>query len=157
MHTNDAAVAIPRLRNMGIKPYVIAPGMNAIIAQRLVRKLCPDCKQDVKLDPFLLTKVQKILREIPKNSGVEIPAEQKFFHSTGCDKCNKTGYRGRIGIYELIIKDDAVEKLILAEAGNNELKQAMIAQGMLTMVQDGLVKALAGVTDVEEVFRVAQE
>ncbi|TSC66010.1 MAG: Uncharacterized protein G01um101477_257 [Candidatus Doudnabacteria bacterium Gr01-1014_77] len=157
LHTNDAAGAIPRLRNMGIKPYVIAPGMNAIIAQRLVRKLCPDCKQEVKLDPFLLEKVQKILNEVPKNSGVEIPKEQKFFHSTGCEKCNKTGYRGRIGIYELIIKDDAVEKLILAEAGSNELKQAMITQGMLSMVQDGLVKALSGITDVEEVFRVAQE
>lgn len=157
LHTNDAAGAIPRLRNMGIKPYVIAPGMNAIIAQRLVRKLCTVCKQEVKLDPFLLTKVQKILSDIPKNSGVEIPTEQKFFHAPGCDKCNKTGYKGRIGIYELIIKDDTVEKLILAEAGSNELKAAMIAQGMLTMTQDGLVKALKGITDVEEVFRVSQD
>jgi type II secretory ATPase GspE/PulE/Tfp pilus assembly ATPase PilB-like protein len=159
LHTNDAAGAIPRLSNMGVKPYTIAPGMNAIIAQRLVRKLCPDCKQETKLDPFMMTQVKEILSAIPKNSGVIVPAdsEWKFYHSTGCDKCGKSGYHGRVGIYEVIAKTDAIEKMIFAEANASDIKKAAIADGMVTMAQDGMLKVLAGLTDVEEVLRVAQE
>lgn len=160
LHTNDAAGAIPRLTNMGVKPYTIAPGMNAIIAQRLVRKLCPDCKQETKLDPFMLTQVKEVLGNIPKNSGVEAPADLnnlKFYHSVGCEKCGKSGYLGRIGIYEVIAKTDAIEKMIFAEANALDIKKAAVADGMITMIQDGMLKVLAGVTDVEEVLRVAQE
>jgi type IV pilus assembly protein PilB len=159
LHTNDAAGAIPRLSNMGVKPYTIAPGMNAIIAQRLVRKLCPDCKQETKLDPFMMTQVKEILSAIPKNSGVIVPAEGewKFYHSTGCDKCGKSGYHGRVGIYEVIAKTDAIEKMIFAEANASDIKKSAIADGMITMAQDGMLKVLSGVTDVEEVLRVAQE
>jgi len=157
LHTNDAAGAIPRLINMGIKPFVIAPALNAIIAQRLVRRLCPDCKQEVKPDPFMLERVQKILREIPKNSGVEAPKEFKFYHSVGCTACNGTGYRGRIGIYEVIAKNDRLDQLIMAGAASSEIKKAVVEDGMITMMQDGLLKALQGITDIEEVFRVTQE
>ena len=157
LHTNDAAGAIPRLLNMGVKPFVIAPAMNAIIAQRLVRRICPDCKQEVKLDPFMLEKVKNILKSIPKNSGLEIPAELKFYHGVGCDKCNHTGYKGRIGIYEVIEKTEAIEKLIFAEANTLEIKKIAVSEGMVTMIQDGMVKATMGITDVEEVLRVAQE
>jgi type IV pilus assembly protein PilB len=160
LHTNDAAGAIPRLTNMGVKPYTIAPGMNAIIAQRLVRKLCPDCKQETKLDPFMLTQVKEVLGNIPKNSGVEAPPDLnnlKFYHSIGCEKCGKSGYLGRIGIYEVIAKTDAIEKMIFAEANALDIKKAAVADGMITMIQDGMLKVLAGITDVEEVLRVAQE
>src|SRR6185312_16864036 len=103
------------------KPFVIAPGMNAIIAQRLVRRLCPDCKKETKLEPFMLDKVQKILKEISPKAEVKLPAEMKFFAASGCDKCNKSGYKGRIGIYEVIVKADYLEKLIMAGAGSGEI------------------------------------
>lgn len=157
LHTNDAAGAIPRLINMGVKPFVIAPGLNAVIAQRLVRRLCPDCKIEEQLEPFMLTKVKRILSEIPKNSGVEAPKEYKFFHSPGCESCNHTGYKGRIGIYEVIIKSDLLEKMIMSSASTSDIRKAMIQEGMVTMMQDGLIKALQGITDVAEVFRVTQE
>jgi type IV pilus assembly protein PilB len=157
LHTNDAAGAIPRLINMEVKPFVIAPALNAIIAQRLVRKLCPDCKKEVALDETMLARVKRILSEIPKKSAVEVPAASalKFYHSPGCDKCANTGYRGRIGIYEVIVKSDNLDKLIMAGASSFEIKKAVVEDGMVTMAQDGLLKALAGITDVEEVFRVA--
>ncbi len=157
LHTNDAAGAVPRLLNMGVKPFVIAPAMNAIIAQRLVRRICQDCKQEIKLDPFMLEKVRGILKQIPKTAGIEVPKDPKFFHGVGCDKCNHTGYKGRVGIYEVIQKTEAIEKLIFAEANTLEIKKTAIAEGMVTMIQDGMLKASMGITDVEEVLRVAQE
>ncbi|GAC1412798.1 MAG: type IV-A pilus assembly ATPase PilB [Candidatus Doudnabacteria bacterium] len=157
LHTNDAAGAIPRLLNMGVKPFVIAPGLNAIIAQRLVRKLCSECKKEKMLDPFMLQKVKGILDAIPKKSEIVLPKDLKFYNASGCDKCNHSGYKGRIGIYEVIVKSEILEKLILAGAGSGEIKKSMISEGMLTMMQDGLLKALQGITDVEEVFRVTQE
>ena len=159
LHTNDAAGAIPRLINMGIKPFVIAPALNAIIAQRLVRKLCPECKSEIKLDPFNLERVKKILAEIPAVAAADakIPKVLKFYHSVGCKACNSTGYQGRIGIYEVIAKNDRLDKLIMAGAASSEIKKAVVEDGMITMMQDGLLKALAGITDVEEVFRVTQE
>lgn len=157
LHTNDAAGAIPRLRNMGVAAYVIAPALNAIIAQRLVRRLCPDCKKEQKLDPFVLQRVKQVLDSIPAAAKAEVPKELKFFHSEGCDKCNHTGYRGRIGIYEVIVRNDKLEKLIMSDASSMDIKKAAVEDGMLTMTQDGLLKALQGVTDVEEVFRVTQD
>jgi|SRR5579872_588153 len=157
LHTNDASGAIPRLINMGIKPFVIAPALNAIIAQRLVRRLCPDCKTEVKPDPFTLDRVKKNLAEIPKSSGVDVPKELKFFHSTGCKSCNGTAYQGRIGIYEVIVKNERLDKLIMSGAPSSEIKKAVVEDGMVTMVQDGLLKASQGITDIEEVFRVTQE
>jgi type IV pilus assembly protein PilB len=156
LHTNDAAGAIPRLLNMGVKPFVIAPAINAVIAQRLVRRLCPDCKEETKLDPFVLEKVKRIMDAIPKKAGIETP-KLTFFHSKGCVKCNNMGYKGRVGIYEVIPKSQGLDKLIMENAGSMEIRNYAIENGMLTMMQDGLIKATEGTTDVEEVFRVAQE
>jgi len=156
LHTNDAAGAIPRLENMGVKPFVIAPGLNAIIAQRLVRRLCKDCKKETRLEPSMLKKVQEILATIPAAAEIKTP-ELKFMSAKGCDKCNHSGYKGRIGIYEVMVKNAALEKLIASAAGSGEIKKQMIADGMVTMMQDGLLKAAQGITDVEEVFRVTQE
>ncbi len=156
LHTNDAAGAVPRLLNMGVKPFVIAPAINAVIAQRLVRRLCPDCKEETKLDPFVLEKVKRIVDAIPKQSGIEIP-NLTFYHSKGCERCNNMGYKGRIGIYEVIPKSEGLDKLIMENAGAMEIRKYAIENGMVTMMQDGLLKAMQGITDVEEVFRVAQE
>ncbi|HVY68098.1 MAG TPA: GspE/PulE family protein [Patescibacteria group bacterium] len=158
LHTNDAAGAIPRLLNMGIKPFVAAPALSLVIAQRLVRRLCQNCKIQTPLSPQLLERVNRILGQIPKTAGVKLPPKPVFYHAPGCDQCQHLGYRGRVGIYELMENTETVQKLILAQNTSiAEFKKIAVEQGMITMVQDGLLKALAGLTDVEEVFRVAGE
>ncbi len=157
LHTNDSAGAIPRLVTMNVKPFVIAPAVNAVMAQRLVRKLCQVCKTAATVDPTTLASVKKVLADIPKVSGVVLPEKIEFFHSPGCSACNNLGYKGRIGIYEVLSVDDAMQELILKEAPSLTIRRAAVAAGMVTMLQDGLLKALDGITDIEEVFRVAGE
>ena len=157
LHTNDAAGAIPRLLNMGVKPYVVSPALNAVIAQRLVRRLCPVCKKETQLSPDLMDQVKKTLADVPPAAKFVVPPELKFYTAPGCDACHNTGYKGRIGIYEVVAKTEAIEKLIIAVASAAEIKRVAISEGMVTMAQDGLMKALQGITDVEEVFRVAQD
>lgn len=162
LHTNSAAAAIPRFLSMGVKPFLLAPAVNAIMAQRLVRRLCQTCKESIELEPELRKKIQTILAAIPKNSGVTVDTSQLRFYEPSsaktatCDDCNGLGYRGRIGIYEILVMSKDIEKIILS--GNvSEYQMAELAanQGMITMVQDGLLKALDGITSVEEVMRVA--
>ncbi len=155
LHTNDATGAVPRLVTMGVKPFIIAPALNAIIAQRLVRRLCTFCIKETKLDEVLLKKVTQHISEIPAASGFVVPAELKFYTASGCDKCGGIGYKGRMAIYEVIEVTDAMRELILTEPSGLAIKKQAYQQGSLTMVQDGLIKALEKITDVEEVFRVA--
>ena len=157
LHTNDAPSAIPRLLDMGIKPFVLAPAINALIAQRLLRKICTACKTVYKLPDRLQKRVEFILKAIPKASQAEIPTKLTFYHSLGCAKCNKLGYKGRMGIYEVFTISDRIEKLITQNGSTTEVRNQAIAEGMITMAQDGLLKALQGITDVEEVFRVVEE
>lgn len=155
LHTNDSFGAIPRLSSMGMKPFIIAPAINAIIAQRLVRRLCKTCKKETRLAPEIEAKVKTLLSTIPPEAEIELPSEQKFYNAPGCPQCHNTGYKGRIGVYEVIAINDAMKELILREASMLEMKQQALKDGTLLMAQDGLVKALQGITDVEEVFRVA--
>jgi type IV pilus assembly protein PilB len=158
LHTNDAAGAIPRLLNMGIKPFVAAPALSAVLAQRLVRRLCQNCKKPAALSPTVMEKINYILKQIPKIANQELPKELQFYHSAGCEQCNNLGYKGRVGIYEVLENTEAIQALILKENSSMaEFKKVAVSQGMITMVQDGLLKALQGMTDVEEVFRVAGE
>lgn len=157
LHTNDAASALPRLLDLGVKPFILAPAINAIIAQRLVRKICQSCRQEYTPDKRLGARVQMILDAIPKAAGVKVPKDYKYFHSPGCSRCNGLGYRGRIGIYEIFTMNEKIENLIQKQASTSEIRNQAIQDGMLTMAQDGILKALAGVTDVEEVFRVTEE
>ncbi len=157
LHTNDAAGAIPRLLSMGVKPYLLAPAINAIIGQRLVRKICPVCKKEITLQTEKLERVKRILAEIPENLRTEINNDLKFYQGEGCDTCQGLGYKGRIGIYEVLIIGPDIEKTIL-ENDLSEYKMRELAQnqGMISMVQDGVLKALEGMTTIEEVFRVAE-
>ncbi len=157
LHTNDAAGAIPRLINMGVKPFIIGPALSAVVAQRLVRRICQDCKTTVRLAPNVAEKITYILKQVPPGSGIKLPKTFQFYHSPGCAKCNNLGYKGRVGIYEILEVTDAVQQLIMKEASMAEFKQQAVNQGMLAMLQDGLLKALDGLTDVEEVFRVVGE
>jgi len=157
LHTNDASGAIPRLINMGAKPFVIGPALSAVIAQRLVRKICQFCKTPARLSPTVMEKISYLIKQIPAAAKTEVPQELQFYHSTGCAKCNNLGYLGRIGIYEILEVTETIQTLIMKESPMSEFKKAAVEQGMITMTQDGLLKALAGITDVEEVFRVAGE
>jgi type II secretory ATPase GspE/PulE/Tfp pilus assembly ATPase PilB-like protein len=157
LHTNDAAGAIPRLINMGVKPFIIGPALSLVIAQRLVRKICQACKKPHPLSPTVMEKIVFLLKQLPKSANIQLPKELIFYHSEGCEQCHKLGYQGRIGVYEVLEVTDKVQKLIMQEASMSDFKKQGVEQGMLTMVQDGLLKALERITDVEEVFRVAGE
>lgn len=157
IHTNDAAGAIPRFIAMGVKPFLMAPAINAIMGQRLARKICESCKvPDETIDEATMEKVKKLLDEIPENSGEVKPDinNLKFFTGKGCDKCNGTGYKGRVGLYEILIKNAEIEKFMLAgKVSEYEMREVAKKQGMIFMAQDGLLKALEGLTSIEEIHR----
>ncbi len=163
LHTNSSAGAIPRFMSMGTKPYLLAPALNMIIAQRLVRKICQNCKQPYAPKKEELTRaiesLQKLLvsSKALTNSGKIFDLNAlTFFTSSGCEKCKGLGYKGRIGIYEIFTLSPEMEKIILSgEVSEYDMKKIAIDTGMVTMVQDGLLKALDGITSLEEVFRVA--
>ncbi len=156
LHTNDASGVIPRLLDMGVKPYFLVPSINAVIGQRLVRKLCPYCKVEHKLDEKEKEKVNKILAVLSPKSGIEIPTEISTIYKAGpgCDKCNGLGYRDRVGIYEVFTVDDKIKDLISKETPAFKILKQAIENGMVTMLQDGVLKALKGLTSLEEVYRV---
>ena len=157
IHTNDAAGAIPRFVSMGVKPFLLAPAVNAIMGQRLARKICSSCKQEAKLSADLLAKVTELINAIPEHSGETKPdlSSAIFYTGEGCDACNGTGYKGRIGLYEILIKDQEIEQFILSgEVSEYAVREVAQKQGMVTMAQDGLLKAVDGLTSVEEVQRV---
>ncbi|MBU1038878.1 GspE/PulE family protein [Patescibacteria group bacterium] len=158
IHTNSAAGAIPRFLAMGVKPFLLAPALNCIIGQRLVRKICAHCREEDPLDQEILDRIKKQLTALPKNSGRQINlAETKFFRGQGCDKCNHLGYQGRIGIYEILILNEDIEKILLSgQISEYAIQEVAIKNGMVLMIQDGLLKAAEGITTVQEVFLVAE-
>jgi type IV pilus assembly protein PilB len=158
IHTNNAAGAIPRFLAMGAKGFLLAPALNAVVGQRLVRRLCEKCKVEAKLDEKTMNEVKELLKQIPEKSGEKVDIDKlKFFAPKGCSACNGLGYKGRIGIYEVFTINKEIEKAILAEeVAEYKMEELATAQGMITMVQDGLLKAADGITSVEEVFRVTE-
>ncbi|MEK7570244.1 MAG: GspE/PulE family protein [Patescibacteria group bacterium] len=158
LHTNDAAGAIPRLLALGVKPFLLAPAMNAIIAQRLVRRICQDCKAPTELDDETRDRVVTALREIAPASGENVDLEKlTFYKGQGCEQCQHIGYKGRIGIYEVLTMNEEIEKIVLSnQVSEYDIRAIAKKAGMVTMVQDGLLKALEGITTVNEVFEVAE-
>jgi len=161
IHTNSAAGAIPRFMAMGVKPFLLSPALNAIIGQRLVRKLCPECKTEQAIDNDTMTKILNILSTIPAESASRLTQEEltnlKFYHSKGCPACHGLGFKGRIGIYEILIMSPEIEKIILSgKVSEHDIEEVAVSEGMLTMAQDGLLKAKDGITTVEEVFKVVE-
>jgi len=161
IHTNNAAGAIPRFLSMGVKPFFLAPALNCVIGQRLVRRLCSECKAPITLDEALKSEVIQTLKTIPESANIKIDFEHLQFYGPGektktCKKCNGLGYSGRMGIYEIFTMNKEIEHMILG-ANVSEYDMLEVAQkyGMVTMTQDGLLKALEGITSVEEVLRVA--
>ncbi len=160
IHTNSAAGAIPRFLSMGVQAFLLAPSLNAIIGQRLVRRLKKDMTIKTELSPERLADVKKILGTLPPNSGFKVDLEHLEFMEPDPSKVTEAddGYSGRIGIYEIFTMTPAIEDVILSEQTVSEYKIQELAMkdGMLTMAQDGLLKALDGLTSVEEVLRVAK-
>ncbi|MBU1126453.1 MAG: GspE/PulE family protein [Patescibacteria group bacterium] len=157
IHTNDAAGAIPRFVAMGVKPFLLAPAINVIMGQRLARRLCEKCKKPAELEESNKKRVLELLDSIPEASGENKPdtTALTFYSAKGCEACNGTGYSGRVGLYEILIKNEEIEKFILkGEISEYEMREVAQNQGMLIMAQDGLLKALEGLTSVEEVKRV---
>lgn len=157
IHTNSAAGAIPRFLAMGAKGFLLAPALNAMIGQRLIRKLCQSCKVEAPLDAEMLERVKAILSSISPKSGIQPDiSSAKFFTSKGCNECHGIGYKGRLGIYEVMPMTKEIEEIILSESVSEyKLQEVAVANGLVTMVQDGLLRAIAGITSVEEVFSVA--
>jgi len=143
MHTNDAAGSISRLQDMGIEPYLISSSLLAVQAQRLVRKICPSCKAQFETSEL----AAKLL-------GIAQDEIQFVYKGKGCNVCGGTGYRGRVGLYELLVINDEVRSLINTSADANLIRQKVLKQGLLTLKQDALLKLADGVTSVEEVIRV---
>ncbi|MEK7606591.1 MAG: GspE/PulE family protein [Patescibacteria group bacterium] len=158
IHTNSAAGAIPRFLSMGAKPFLLAPALNAVIGQRLVRRIHDNCKEEVWLDEAMLTRVKKTLSAIPANAGHQVDMDNlHFYRGKGCDSCFNIGYKGRVGIYEVMSMNKEIEAKILAgEISEYAIQEIAVKNGMVTMVQDGLLKALDGTTSVEEVFEAAE-
>ena len=171
LHTNSAAGTLPRITDMGIEPFLIASTANIIISQRLVRKICPECKKKYVLDENTyngisqnfdvdsvaeLFKREKIIKK-EYASNKEMWLDLKFSKGVGCDKCRKEGYKGRIGIFEVLEITDKIAKLINSGATSAEIEEGGIKEGMTTMLEDGLIKAAQGITTIEEVMRVTKE
>jgi type IV pilus assembly protein PilB len=161
IHTNNAAGAIPRFLSMGVKPFFLAPALNCVIGQRLVRRLCADCKAPIKLDYALMAEVQNTLKTIPESANIKLDLNNLQFYGPSektktCKTCNGLGYGGRMGIYEIFTMNKEIERMIL-DSNVSEYEMLDVAQkhGMITMGQDGILKALDGITSVEEVLRVA--
>lgn len=156
IHTNSASGAIPRFIAMGVKPFLLSPALNAIMGQRLARRIHEDCKETYTPDPELIKTAQEQFAAMSPTSGETAPdlSTVTFYKGKGCEVCNNTGYKGRVGLYEIIIVDDIVRKALSESVSEYEIKQIAIQQGMVTMTQDGLLKAVDGVTTMEEVIRI---
>ncbi|HSX42143.1 MAG TPA: ATPase, T2SS/T4P/T4SS family [Candidatus Saccharimonadales bacterium] len=154
LHTNEASGALPRLIDMGIEPFLITSSLNAVIGQRLVRRICEDCREKVAVPPAVLARAQRELAAVPSGQLKAVDLEQLvFYHGKGCPNCTD-GFRGRVGIFEVMAMNEEIENLAVKKAPASELQKAAIKNGMVTMVQDGLMKALKGLTTVDEVMRV---
>lgn len=150
LHTNNAAGALPRLINMGVEPFLITSAVNAVVAQRLVRKLCQKCKKPINVPTPIIEQIKSIMagdRDIPSNQ------KPTYYGPVGCQIC-KTGYFGRIGVYEVLVMSDKIEEAAIKNAPASEIETIAKSEGMVTLQQDGILKAMQGLTSLDEVFKV---
>jgi type IV pilus assembly protein PilB len=167
LHTNSAAGALPRLIDIGEEPYLIASTVNAVMGQRLMRVICSDCKTEERVDVatqanleklFTLDKLIEVLkRESIVDSKIKTFSDLKFYKGKGCEKCNMTGYRGRISIHEILEVTPQIAEMIIKRSSSQELQDASEKNGMVLLWQDGFIKAVQGQTTIEEILRVTKE
>jgi len=167
LHTNDAPTTLPRLVDMGIPPFLVAFTTNIVMAQRLVRKICPHCRKKYKLDKIALQELSKIFdskkllllfKENIPNFNIEQELEEMtFYQGAGCRRCGQIGYKGRIGIYETLLIDQELIKKINTQSTADDIRNYAREKGMMTMFEDGLIKAKMGITTISEVLRVSKD
>jgi len=148
LHTNDSAGAFMRLGDMGVEPFLVASTVEGVLAQRLVRVLCSECKEPYHPDPD----------DLPDDFPVEqrLDPNLQLYRPVGCERCRRNGYRGRLGIYELLVTNDEIRHLLTQAGTTDVIKQAAIRAGMETLRVDGWNKVLAGITTIDEVMRVTK-
>ena len=146
LHTNDAPGALTRLIDMGVEPFLVSSSIIGVVAQRLVRTICPNCKESYKPSPKIITELGLSSKDV----------DLVFYRGKGCKACGNTGYKGRLGIFELMILNDRIRELILTRTSTSVIRKAAQEGGMRTLREDGLEKALAGITTLDEVIRVTQ-
>jgi general secretion pathway protein E len=144
LHTNDAATALTRLVDMGAEPFLIASSLLGVLAQRLVRTICPSCREAIVPDPATM-------------SELGLAGDQVLYHGKGCAKCFRSGFRGRTGIFELLLMDQNIRQLLTSGADAVTVRQAAVQNGMRTLYEDGIRKVVSGITTLSEVMRVTQE
>lgn len=156
LHTNDASGVIPRLIDIGVKPYFLVPAINAIVGQRLVRKLCPHCRKAKTINDNEREQINKILAVISPKANISISSQlpEIYVPGDGCEKCGFIGYKGRVGIFEVFTMNDKIKQLTIDSAPSFTILKQAIEDGMITMLQDGILKVLEGITSLEEVYRV---
>lgn len=146
LHTNDAPAAITRLTEMGVEPFLSSSAIDLVICQRLARKLCPNCKEPYAPSLEVINRL-----EITLEGSNEVPT---LYKAKGCENCNQTGYKGRIGVFEVLVMSETIERLTVERATTDEIKRQAVSEGMKTLRDDGMQKAIMGITSVEEVMRV---
>lgn len=159
LHTNNAIGVIPRLIDMGVEPFLISSSLNIAIAQRLVKKICNYCKEEITASLSMEKIIRKELESIPddQKEDVDVKNNLKLFHGKGCRECKQSGFSGRIGVYEVLLMTPELEAVMSSHISDAEISKEAKRQGMITMKQDGIIKALSGITTIEEVLRVTEE
>jgi type IV pilus assembly protein PilB len=162
LHTNTAIGAIPRLIDMNIEPFLLSSSLRLVAAQRLVRKVCEDCREEEKISEVVRKKVMEELKEVSpeelKKYEVDLGKEPKFYRGKGCNKCGNTGLKGRLAILEVVPVSESIKTIIVEKSGNeNLINQERGKMGVLTIKQDGLLKVLKGMTTLEEIERMTEE
>jgi len=169
LHTNSAAGAIPRFLDMGVENFLLASTLNVILAQRLVRRICQDCKEEYTPPSEVIEEIREVLSKV-ESSHVLMSKDKdiadslkkikegkiKLYKGKGCDKCNSSGYKGRVGIFEVLNISSQIQHLTLEHRSSDEIEKVGVEEGMLTLLQDGYLKVLEGATTVEEVLRVSK-
>lgn len=158
LHTNNSVGAIPRLMNMGIEQFLLSASVNLIMAQRLIRKLCQDCKREAKPNPVVAKELAEVVANVPKEYLDNIDVKNyKIYEAVGCDKCGNVGYKGRMGIFEVLPMLDELQELLFNKQPAYKIYEAAAKFGMITMKQDGFIKVIRGETTIEEIARVTTE
>jgi type II secretory ATPase GspE/PulE/Tfp pilus assembly ATPase PilB-like protein len=158
LHTNSAAGALPRLMDMGAKPFLLASSITCVMAQRVARTICPHCKKEYIPPPTVVADIKKVLGPLLdswiKQSGKQ-GGQISLFKGEGCQACADTGYFGRMGIFEVLVMTDKIARSIVEDKSTMDLEKQAVDDGMILMKQDGYLKALEGITSIEEILRIA--
>ena len=170
LHTNSSAGALPRLLDMGAETFLLASTMDCIVAQRVVRIICGDCKESYTPPPQALDDIKKVLGNLLTDKHIQLSDQEekdleiiggknklKLYRGKGCDKCSDSGYKGRIAIFEVMSMSEKIGRLVLERSPAGKIEEQAVEEGMIRLLQDGYLKVVEGITTMEEILRVARD